>query len=82
MMPTMATTVIPAPIPSLGGTNISATFSVPGRMSIPSDHASHNVTITELTLDAKMTWVSVPKKDTRVHLSVRRPSMLGDLDGY
>ncbi|KAH6911819.1 mucoidy inhibitor A [Coprinopsis sp. MPI-PUGE-AT-0042] len=54
-----------------GGGNVSATFSVPGKMSIPSDGSSHNVTIVQLKLDAKMTWVSVPRKDTKVHLSAK-----------
>jgi Domain of unknown function (DUF4139) len=59
-----------------GGGNVSATFSVPGKMSIPSDASSHNVTIVQLKLDAKMTWVSVPRKDTKVHLSVSQASFL------
>jgi Domain of unknown function (DUF4139) len=70
----------PPPLPAMsvrgaevakgGAGNVSATFSVPGKMSIPSDGSSHNVTIVQLKLDAKMTWVSVPRKDTKVHLSV------------
>ncbi|EAU80901.1 mucoidy inhibitor A [Coprinopsis cinerea okayama7 len=51
--------------------SVSATFTVPGKMTIPSDNASHSVTITQLNLEAKMTWVSVPKKDTKVHLSAK-----------
>ena len=50
--------------------NITATFSVPGFMSVPSDDVAHNVTIAKLELDAKMTWVAVPKVDTKVHLNV------------
>jgi hypothetical protein len=70
----------PQPLPAMsvrgaevargGGGNVSATFSVPGKMSIPSDGGSHNVTIFQLKLDAKMSWVSVPRMDTKVHLSV------------
>lgn len=50
--------------------NISATFEVPGLLSIPSDGAAHNVTIVQLHLDAAMSWVCVPKKDARMHLNV------------
>ena len=50
--------------------NITATFSVPGLMSIPSDNVAHKVTIAKLSLDATMQWVSVPKRDTKVHLKV------------
>jgi hypothetical protein len=50
--------------------NISATFQVPGVISIPSDGNTHNVTIVELKLDATMSWACVPKKDTKVHLKV------------
>ena len=51
--------------------DITATFSVPGIITIPSDDASHNVTITELELDAEMSWISVPKKSPKAHLTVR-----------
>jgi len=50
--------------------NVSATFKVPGLMSIPSDGIVHNVTIAKLTLDATMSWVCVPKKDAKTHLNV------------
>lgn len=51
---------------------VSATFRVPGLISIPSDGAAHNFTITELALDAKMTWVAVPKVDaTKTHLKAQ-----------
>ena len=55
-------------VSSKGG--ISATFRVPGLISIPSDDASHNVTITQLKLDASMSWVTVPKVDAKSHLKV------------
>ncbi|KAF9532401.1 hypothetical protein CPB83DRAFT_847799 [Crepidotus variabilis] len=51
--------------------NISATFSVPGLLSIPSDDAGHNVTIVKLSLEATMSWLCVPKKDSRVHLKAK-----------
>ena len=50
--------------------NVNATFEVPGKITIPSDEEHHNVTIAELDLEATMSWVCVPKGDTRVHLKV------------
>ena len=32
--------------------NVTATFQVPGLISVPTDNESHNVTISELKLDA------------------------------
>lgn len=49
---------------------VSATFGIPGLINVPSDGTGHNVTIARLSLDATMTWLCVPKKDTRVHLKV------------
>ena len=57
-----------AQITSTGSVN--ATFRIPGRTTIPSDDDEHSVTIADLKLDAKVTWVCVPKADTRVHLEV------------
>jgi len=51
--------------------SVSATFAVPGRMSVPSDTSEHSVTITDLTLEAKMRWVAVPKREAKVHLSAK-----------
>ncbi|KAJ2921387.1 hypothetical protein H1R20_g15702, partial [Candolleomyces eurysporus] len=56
-------------ITSKGG--VSATFAVPGLITIPSDGADHGVTIATLELDAKMSWVSIPKKDTKTYLSAK-----------
>ncbi|KAG5637323.1 hypothetical protein H0H81_004969 [Sphagnurus paluster] len=56
-------------ITSKGG--ISATFEVPGSITVPSDGASHNVTVAELTLDAVMSWVTVPKVDIKTHLKAK-----------
>ena len=53
--------------------NVSATFQVPGVISIPSDGDVHNVTITELKLSASMSWVCIPQVDTKVHLKVNCP---------
>ena len=50
--------------------NISATFTVPGTITIPSDGVAHNVTIVQLSLDSTMSWVSVPKVDAKTHLNV------------
>ena len=50
--------------------NVGATFQVPGLISIPSDGIIHNVTIAKLDLDAKMSWVCVPKKDAKTYLFV------------
>jgi hypothetical protein len=49
---------------------VSATFRVPGLITIPCDGELHSVTIAQLKLNAAMTWVSVPKEDTKVHLKV------------
>ncbi|GLB45313.1 putative mucoidy inhibitor A [Lyophyllum shimeji] len=51
--------------------HVNATFQVPGLISIPSDGVSHNVTIVQLHLGAKLSWVCVPKKDPRVYLNAR-----------
>ncbi|KAF9559709.1 hypothetical protein CPC08DRAFT_708583 [Agrocybe pediades] len=51
--------------------NLSATFAVPGLMNVPSDNVGHNVTIVKLELDADMSWVCVPKQDTRVRLKAK-----------
>ncbi|KAH9480090.1 Protein F37C4.5 [Psilocybe cubensis] len=56
-------------VSSKGG--VSATFGVPGLITIPSDDVGHNVTIVKLALDADMSWVCVPKKDNRVHLKAK-----------
>jgi len=56
--------------------DINASFSVPGLISIPSDDDSHNVTIVELLLDASMSWISIPKKDTKAHLTVSKRWLL------
>ena len=50
--------------------NIAATFEVPGLINIPSNGLIHKVAIARLDLDATMSWVCVPKKDTKTHLNV------------
>ncbi|KAF8636223.1 hypothetical protein AX17_003709 [Amanita inopinata Kibby_2008] len=51
--------------------NVSATFSVPGTITVPSDGSAHNVTIVQLKLDATMSWVAVPKLDAKMRLSAK-----------
>ena len=51
--------------------DLSVAYRVPGRITVPSDGEMHNVTIRNLDLPASLSWVSVPKKDTRAHLTVR-----------
>ncbi|KAH9475079.1 Protein F37C4.5 [Psilocybe cubensis] len=48
--------------------NVNATFRVPGLTTIPSDEEDHNVTIAVLQLNAKISWVCIPQRDTQVHL--------------
>ncbi|KAK1218565.1 hypothetical protein PQX77_018743 [Marasmius sp. AFHP31] len=51
--------------------SVSATFRVPGLVSIPTDEGERSFTIVELQLGALMTWFSIPKVDTRVHLKAK-----------
>ncbi|KAJ7480628.1 hypothetical protein FB451DRAFT_1556210 [Mycena latifolia] len=51
--------------------NVSATFRVPGLVTIPCDNEAHNFTIVELSLKTAMSWVSVPKMDAKTHLNAR-----------
>ncbi|KAJ7474652.1 hypothetical protein B0H11DRAFT_2429073 [Mycena galericulata] len=51
--------------------NVSATFRVPGMVTIPCDGEAHNFTIVELSLKAAMSWVTVPKLDAKTHLNAR-----------
>ncbi|KAF8999068.1 hypothetical protein BDQ17DRAFT_1427976 [Cyathus striatus] len=55
---------------NIGGNenNTTAIFEVPGLITIPSDNAAHSVTVAKLELDANITWVCVPRRDTKVHL--------------
>ncbi|KAI3614154.1 mucoidy inhibitor a [Moniliophthora roreri] len=66
--------MVPPPMPTkiaepiLGKGNISATFRVPGKMTIPGDGEAHSVSIAQLKLDAILEWICVPKIDNKVHL--------------
>ncbi|TEB35240.1 hypothetical protein FA13DRAFT_1788813 [Coprinellus micaceus] len=48
---------------------VHASFKVPGLVTVPSDAAQHNVTIANLTPEAKLAWLVVPSVDTKVHLT-------------
>ncbi|KAJ7754602.1 hypothetical protein B0H16DRAFT_1542928 [Mycena metata] len=65
---------LPVPMGIMGSTvtstgNVSATFRVPGLVSIPCDGAAHNFTIVELHPQAAMSWVAVPKREAKTHLT-------------
>ncbi|KAJ7640718.1 hypothetical protein DFH06DRAFT_620450, partial [Mycena polygramma] len=49
--------------------NVSATFRVPGLVTIPCDDAAHNFTIVELHPKATMSWVTIPKREPKTHLT-------------
>ncbi|KAJ6459732.1 hypothetical protein C8R47DRAFT_1180717 [Mycena vitilis] len=49
--------------------NVSATFRVPGLATIPCDNAPHNFAIVELHSKATMSWVAVPKREAKTHLT-------------
>lgn len=51
--------------------HLSATYRVPGLISIPADGSERTFTITQLNLDADMSWICVPKVDPKVHLNAR-----------
>lgn len=52
---------------------VNATFSIPGLITIPSDGQAHNVTIAQLELEASLSWIAVPKLDTKTRLNVSYP---------
>ncbi|KAG6907484.1 hypothetical protein DXG01_008774 [Tephrocybe rancida] len=56
-------------VTSKGG--VTATFQVPGSITIPSDGAVHKVTVSQLELAAGMSWVTVPKVDAKAHLKAK-----------
>ncbi|KAG6850332.1 hypothetical protein H0H93_014605 [Arthromyces matolae] len=49
---------------------LSAVFQPPGTITIPCDSAEHNVVLCELMLGAIMSWVSVPKANSKAYLKV------------
>ncbi|KAK7040202.1 hypothetical protein VNI00_010008 [Paramarasmius palmivorus] len=61
--------VMMAGVNAKGGMNPS--FKVPGLVTIPPDNGERSFTIVELKLDALITWFSIPKIDTKVHLKAR-----------
>ncbi|KAL0577863.1 hypothetical protein V5O48_004135 [Marasmius crinis-equi] len=50
---------------------LSATFRVPGLVTIPPTNDQQTFTIVELKLDSLMQWFSIPKVDARVHLKAK-----------
>jgi hypothetical protein len=67
--------------------DINASFSVPGLISIASDNDARNVTIVKLALDASMSWISIPKKEAKAHLTVSFLALtfffaIGSLNGF
>lgn len=64
-------------------TDIYATYIVPGKVSVPNGGNNLNVTITRLELDTKLSRITIPKKDARVHLQASgfiSPSEYGHTD--
>ncbi|PPQ69929.1 hypothetical protein CVT26_013254 [Gymnopilus dilepis] len=51
--------------------HVNAAFRIPGLTTIPSDDDEHEVTIADLELPAKMSWVGVPRVHPRVHLEAQ-----------
>ncbi|KAH6893659.1 mucoidy inhibitor A [Coprinopsis sp. MPI-PUGE-AT-0042] len=62
---------LPFPDENGSSSSITASFTVPGKMTIPSDNASHKVTIAQIPAEADMEWVCVPKRDSRVYLKAK-----------
>ncbi|KAF9492677.1 hypothetical protein BDN71DRAFT_1396345 [Pleurotus eryngii] len=60
------------PVSNFGG--LSATYDIPGLISVPNDARAHNVTIAELSLDSSFSWLVVPKVDLRAHLKAMKNS--------
>ncbi|KAI3622101.1 mucoidy inhibitor a [Moniliophthora roreri] len=50
---------------------MNPSFRVPGLVTIPSHGGERTFTIVELKLDALITWFSIPKVDTKVHLKAK-----------
>lgn len=50
---------------------VNATFRVPGTITVPTDGTAHNVTVAQLELDAAMSWISIPKIDSKTHLKAK-----------
>ncbi|KAF8961396.1 hypothetical protein BDZ97DRAFT_1759956 [Flammula alnicola] len=48
--------------------NINATFRIPTATTVPTDNQEHSVIIADLDLEATMTWLCVPKSDTRASI--------------
>ncbi|KAH8828935.1 hypothetical protein DL96DRAFT_1596007 [Flagelloscypha sp. PMI_526] len=64
-------TMAPAHVPITSKGDITATYVVPGHVSVPSDGEGHNVTVAKLKLEATMEWVAVPKINSNVYLKAK-----------
>ncbi|KDR71858.1 hypothetical protein GALMADRAFT_126825 [Galerina marginata CBS 339.88] len=51
--------------------DLSATFLIPGLVTVPSDGTTHTFTIRNLDLQAKLSWISIPKHDTTTRLTAK-----------
>jgi len=51
--------------------HVNATFRVPGLTTITSDAEGQRVTIAELELESKISWLCIPRVNSNVHLEVR-----------
>lgn len=49
---------------------LSATYPIPSPINVPSDGSKHNFTIREFDLFGQLTWILIPKYDTRTRLMV------------
>ncbi|KAF4579599.1 hypothetical protein EYR36_001417 [Pleurotus pulmonarius] len=51
--------------------NLSASFQVPGFITVPNDGEVHTVTVVELQLEATMAWIGIPRAVPRVHIKAK-----------
>lgn len=50
--------------------SVTATFRIPGYISVPSDTQQHNVTISTFEFKARLLWRTVPKANVRAYMEV------------
>lgn len=50
--------------------DVTATFRIPGLITVPSDAQQHNVTISSFEFNAPLLWHTVPKANARVYMEV------------
>lgn len=51
--------------------NLTATFVIPGLVTVPTEGQDLTFTIQNLDLQAKLWWIAIPKRDTKTRLTVR-----------